>query len=214
MTLDPDKVVRLAARAEALSRVPSSLRGARDAMPGFEDRAVRAVVERSGVGSVPELRAEARRWGDSGLVTFAMFHDLYDFPIRLTAGRLRFNFDGLATQFFNDPAATPAWSAYVDARKSRPTGPLGLVFSWPRVKKCGNLVVFHDAGRDDSAVEGTSRRKDDPRMAFRLTVPIAGKFYHLEPLPAFLYGIGRFAERHAKDDDDDAGPAAAGAEYR
>lgn len=189
---DPDKVANMAARARALARTPTALRGARDSMPGFEHRAVKKVVEWSGVCSIPELKRESARWGDDGLFTFAMFHAACEFPVRLTAGRLRFHFDGLATQFFNDPAATPVWSAYADARKGRPTGRLALVFSWPRVKKCGNLVVFHDAPRDDAEVEGASRRKGDPRLGFRLTVPIAGRLYHLEPLPAFLFGIGRY----------------------
>lgn len=201
MSVDPGKIADMAARARALARTPAALRGARDAAPGFEHRAVKKVVEWSGVGSAPELKKEAVRWGDSGLFTFAMFHELYEFPVRLAASRLHFHFDGLATQFFNDPASTPVWSAYADAREGRPSGRLGLVFSWPRVKKCGNLVVFHDAPREDAAVEGVSRRKGDPRLAFRLTVPIAGKLHHLEPLPAFLFGIGAYGRGDGGDDD-------------
>lgn len=202
MPIDRDAARALRARAEALARTPTWLRSAKDGAPAFEERAVKAVVARSGLGSLAELKAEARRRDAAGRLTFAVFHDLVPFPVRLVAGRLRFHFDGAFADLVNDPANTPIWSAYADAREKRPKGVLGLVFAWPRVRRCANLVVFHDADRDESALAGVTKRKDDPRLGFRLTVPIAGRFYHLEPLPAFLFGVGVYA---AKDGGDERG---------
>jgi len=206
VSVDP-RFERLRARARSAESTPAWLRGSADALPAFEHRAVRKVVEWSGVGSLPELKREAARYGDSGLFTFPMFHGLYEFPVRLTAGRFRFHFDALAVDLFNDPTRTTLWSAYDDARSSRPGGRLGLVFAWPKVRKCGNLCVFHDVPRDEEAVlAGASRRKGDPRVAFRLTVPVAGRFYHVEPMPAFLASIGRYGGHDREDGRDEGGP--------
>lgn len=201
MTVDPDKVAKLVQRARSVEDVPSYLRCAKDAMPAFEHRAVKAVMQWSGCGSISELKREAARWGTDGFFTFSMFREVVrDFPVRFTAGRLRFHFDDVATQLFNDPTNTKIWSAYSDARERIPDGRLALIFAWPRVRKCHNLCVFHACDRDESELEGVTRRKDDPRLAFRLTVPIAGKFHHVEPLPAFLYAMGRYAGVQKEND--------------
>jgi hypothetical protein len=197
----------VAAKAAARAAGPSWLNVARDTLPAFEDRAVANACKWSGAANVYEIRKEAGRRKSDRLATFQIFHELVpDFPCRLTAGKFTFHFDRIATEFLNDPADTPIWSGYCDARETWPTGPVGLVFSWPRVRKCRHLCVFHDVARDDTLVqEAGIRSKRDMRAGFRLMLPILGKCYYLEPMPAFLYGLGYWAGE-SEESDDERGP--------
>jgi hypothetical protein len=204
--IDP-RFKALADKAAAQARIPGWLRSSGSRLPSFEDKAVAQLVKWSGRGDISAIRVEARRHKPDSLATFATFRRLNpDFPAVLTAGKFAFDYDGIATELLNDPTQTPIWSAYCDARDSNPDGYLGLVFSWPRVKKSHGLCVFHDVPRDDTPIMEIGKLgKADKRAAFRIHLPILGGIYCIEPMPAFLWALGWYGPAAtASQDDDDA----------
>ncbi len=179
----------IAARATASAAIPEQLRHAQESLPAFEDRAVHEVLKWIGKPDLHRLlRQEAERISESYRATFDLFHRvLPEFPARLTAGRLRFHYDNIATELLNAPVKTPMWSAWVDAQERIQHKQFGLVFIWPRVHRCRGWCVFHNLERTDATPIPWPRPfKPDPAIAFRLVLPIQGMHFSIEPLPAFL----------------------------
>lgn len=180
---------------------PLWVRNAATAARDFEDKAVAEVVKLSGSGDLRAIRREVERRSGGRQATFAAFHDLVpDFPVQLAAGRFRFHFDALATHLFNDPADTVVYSAWVDAADRLGVGRLALVFRWSRVARCRGYCVFHNVPRSDPDLKGVGiARKGDKRAGFRLSLPIGGVVFSIEPLPAFLFGVGALRDMEIDD---------------
>ena len=182
-----------AAHAAASSSIPGELQYAQESLPAFEDRAVKEVLKWIGKPELYRvLQDNANKITDSRLATFDLFHQaVREFYPHLTAGRLRFNYDGLATDLFNEPRKTVLWSAWTDAQERLNYKKLGLVFTWPRVKRCRGWMILHNCDRnDEQPVPWPRPYKPCPEIGFRLTVPIQGRYFSIEPLPAFLASLG------------------------
>jgi len=169
-------------KAETIAKVPGWLRNAKDkgGLTVFEDKVVSEILKHfQPEVTLAQVRTEASRICDHKLATLNAFHSLCpEFGPRLTVGRFRFHYDGLAIDLLNDPIKTPIWSAFCDSLEADPSIS-GLVFPWLRIKKSRGLCVFHRIDPDLML---------RPRSSFRLLLGIKDATFTVEPLPGFIYG--------------------------
>ncbi|ODU02300.1 MAG: hypothetical protein ABS79_00650 [Planctomycetes bacterium SCN 63-9] len=179
-------------RAAAIAAVPAYIRAARQHAGGFEDRAVRRLCNWIGLPIAPLVEIREAR-GDPGL-TFLHLHDATpDLPIRFAAGRLKFEYSGIAAELFNDFHKSPMYAAYREAREAAPGDlPMALVFSWPGVRKCRGYCAIHDVPFATASEAGT-----------RITRIVRDTTLTIEPVPSLLDGLG-LLRLTADDEPEDA----------
>lgn len=191
---------------DTLPRVGNAAQAVRAAQAaGQEESAVKYVLALLQLEAQTFHRAAKERTGNTTL-TFALFHELMpEFPVRLAVSRLRFDYDGIASELLNDVTETPMYAAWDELRQTFRSQEVALIFKWPRIKRCKQFCVFHELVRYDTDFAFSSLPKKDPRRGFRIALPGASRhdrLFSIEPLPAFLAALRVLPDNPDAEDEE------------